>query len=61
MSNKRNKVFVLLVATAFLASCADYMNRRDSVSLRAGDAVEGNNAIHEVSPWPRHAENTTIN
>ena len=61
MSKTKNKVFVLLVATAFVASCADYMNRRDTVSLRAGDAVEGNTAIHEVSPWPRNVENTTIN
>ncbi|MBC2837494.1 hypothetical protein [Paragemmobacter straminiformis] len=37
---------------ALLAGCADYMNRRDSVSARAGDAVEGNLAIQTINPQP---------
>jgi hypothetical protein len=48
----RNKAAVLLLAAAVLSGCADYMNRRDSVTLRAGNAAEANTAIHTVNPWP---------
>jgi hypothetical protein len=44
-----------------LSSCGDYLNRRDTVSVRAGDAVEANTAIHEISPWPPYVENTNVN
>jgi hypothetical protein len=43
---------ILALAVTTLAGCADYMNRRDSVSLRAGNASEANSAIHVINPSP---------
>lgn len=48
----RNNAAVLLLAAAVLSGCADYMNRRDTVALRSGNAAEANTAIHTVNPWP---------
>lgn len=61
MARYRNKAILLLAVTTLVASCADYMNRRDSVSQRAGDAVEANSAIQEISPWPPYVERTSPN
>lgn len=56
-SAKNKRVVLLCVVAAMLAGCADYMNRRDSVSARAGDAVEGNLAIQTINPQPPAAFN----
>lgn len=48
----RSKSILLLVMAVVLSGCADYMNRRDSVTLRAGDAIEANTAIHVINPSP---------
>jgi hypothetical protein len=61
MALSRNRIFVVLAVTALVSSCGDYMNRRDTVSARAGDAMEANAAVHEVSPWPPYVENTNVN
>jgi len=53
---------VLLVA-ATLAGCADvdlYLDRRDTISLSAGDAVATNIVTQTVDPWPRVAGNRNI-
>lgn len=53
LSSKRSNLTGLVVALALmLAGCADYMNRRDSVSLGAGNATEGNIAIQTINPQP---------
>lgn len=58
-SLQRNKrVVLLVVVAAVLSGCADYMNRRDSVSLGAGNAVEGNLAIQTINPQPPAAFRT---
>jgi PBP1b-binding outer membrane lipoprotein LpoB len=51
-STKSKRVVLLCVLAAVLSGCADYMNRRDSVSARAGNAVEGNLAIQTINPQP---------
>ena len=51
-SPKNKRVVLLCVMAAFLSGCADYMNRRDSVSARAGNAMEGNLAIQTINPQP---------
>ena len=43
-----------------LAGCADYMNHRDSVTLGAGNAVEGNIGLHTIDPFPADAYDTDI-
>lgn len=61
-SSQRNKRVVLLaLVAALLSGCADYMNRRDSVSARAGDAVAGNLAIQTINPQPPAAFRTRVN
>lgn len=52
-SLQKNKRLVLLsVLVLSLAGCADYMNRRDSVSAGIGNATEANTAIHTINPQP---------
>jgi hypothetical protein len=38
----------------------DYLSRRDTVSLGAGDAIAVNKATHTIDPWPAHAKDTDI-
>jgi hypothetical protein len=52
-----------LVAAAMLAGCADadlYFDRRETISLHAGDAVAANIVAQTVDPWPREAANRNI-
>jgi PBP1b-binding outer membrane lipoprotein LpoB len=55
--NKRAALICALVLT--LSGCADYMNRRDSVTLGIGNGAEGNSAIHVINPQPPAAYNLT--
>ena len=52
-----------IVAPAMLSGCNedDYLARRDSVSLSAGDAVAVNAVTQTIDPWNRNAKNTDIN
>ncbi len=43
-----------------VSGCADYMNHRDSVTLGAGNALEGNIALHTIDPFPANAKDTDI-
>lgn len=50
-----------LVAAAALAGCSDlYFDRRESISLSAGDDVYSNQVTHMVDPWPKHSANRNI-
>jgi hypothetical protein len=50
----------LLAATA-LTGCSDlYTDRRESISLSAGDAQYSNQVTHMVDPWPRASANRNI-
>lgn len=51
-SPKSKRLVLLCLLAAALSGCADYMNRRDSVSARAGDAVDANLAIQTINPQP---------
>lgn len=51
----------MLVAATALTGCSDmYLDRRDSVSLSAGDAGYANQVTHMVDPWPAHSANRNI-
>lgn len=52
-----------IVAPAMLSGCNedDYLARRDTVSLGAGDAVATNAVTQTIDPWSRNAKNTDIN
>ena len=52
-----------ILAMGTLAGCADadfYFDRRDTISLHAGDAVASNIIVQTVDPWPRVAANRNI-
>jgi hypothetical protein len=52
----------ILVVCA-LTGCAEpdfYFDRRDTISLHAGDAVASNIVVQSVDPWPRVAGNRNI-
>jgi hypothetical protein len=43
-----------------LASCSEYLARRDTISVYGGDAVMGNRVVQMVDPWPPAAADRTI-
>lgn len=48
---------------AMLAGCSDpglYFDRRDSIALGAGDAIEANKVAQVIDPWPPQSGNTNI-
>jgi len=59
-SGTRAIAVAVVIGTA-LAGCSDmYFDRRETVSLGAGDAVEGNKVAQMIDPWPRHSMNNRI-
>jgi len=52
-----------VIAGAMLAGCSDpglYLDRRDSIALSAGDAIEASKVAQVVDPWPANSGNTNI-
>lgn len=50
-----------LVAATALTGCSDlYFDRRESISLSAGDDVYSNQVTHMVDPWPAPSANRNI-
>ncbi len=59
-NNLRGAILVL-ATTAVLGGCTDmYVDRRDTVSFAAGDAVAANKVTHMVDPWPPRAGDRNI-
>ena len=57
----RSLTALALGATTLLGACTDmYLDRRDTVSFAAGDAVAANKVTHMVDPWPVYAGNRNI-
>ena len=50
------KVLAVAGAAAGLTACSDYLDRRDSLYLGAGEAVQTNIVTHRIDPWPVHAQ-----
>jgi hypothetical protein len=42
------------------AESGDYLSRRDTISLSAGDASRTNIAIQTPTPWPSYVNDTAI-
>ena len=60
-SNARSATILALAATTLLGACTDmYLDRRDTVSFAAGDAVAANKVAHMVDPWPLRAGDRSI-
>jgi hypothetical protein len=50
-----------LVAATVLTGCSDlYLDRRESISLSAGDDTYSNVVTHMVDPWPPASANRDI-
>jgi hypothetical protein len=67
MSSVNNRLLRWLLPALFaagtLAGCADadlYFDRRDTISLSAGDAVASNIIVQTIDPWPPVAGNRNI-
>jgi hypothetical protein len=59
-NNFRGAILALAMAAA-LGGCTDmYLDRRDTVSFGAGDAVATNKVVQMVDPWPPYAGNRNI-
>src|SRR5215210_2304453 len=60
-SNARGGAIAALALTLFTSACTDmYLDRRDTVSFAAGDAVAANKVTHMVDPWPVRAGDRNI-
>lgn len=60
MFTPRTDRLAVIALMLLLSGCADYMNRRDSVTLGAGSAMQANIGIHTIQPFPRQAYNTNL-
>jgi len=59
--SRNNRLAVLALAAPLLGACTDmYLDRRDTVSFAAGDAVAANKVTHMVDPWPARAGDRNI-
>jgi hypothetical protein len=60
-NKSRGLTALALGATTLLGACTDmYLDRRDTVSFAAGDAVAANKVTHMIDPWPVYAGNRNI-
>jgi hypothetical protein len=52
---------VAVLAAATLTGCSDlYFDRRETISLGAGDDIAINRVTHMIDPWPPAAANRNI-
>ena len=52
-SSNAMRALGLVLALSVLSGCAEYFERRDTLSAAAGDAVAANEITQMVDPWPR--------
>jgi type IV pilus biogenesis protein CpaD/CtpE len=53
-------VTLLPIACLALSACNQYLERKDTITMSAGDAVAANEAAQVIDPWPRHSQNNNI-
>lgn len=58
--NDAARMLILAAAAALLAGCSDYLDRRDTISLQGGNAVQTNKVTQMVDPWPRASADRNI-
>ena len=51
---------LLSIACLVLSACNQYLERKETVTMGAGDAVASNEAIQTADPWPRYSQNNNI-
>ncbi len=60
MFTPRTDRLAVIALALLLSGCADYMSRRDTVTVGAGSAMQANIGIHTIQPFPRQAYNTNL-
>jgi len=50
----------LAALTAALAGCSEYLDRRDTISIQGGNAVQTDKVVQMVDPWPRASADRRI-
>jgi len=50
----------LVAVFATLGGCSEYLDRRDSIALSAGNAIATDKVTLMVDPWPRASANRNI-
>jgi hypothetical protein len=50
--SKAARALALGAMLAALSGCSEYTDRRDTISIHAGDAVASNKVTQMVDPWP---------
>jgi hypothetical protein len=61
MSRSNAPAILALAATTLLGACTDmYLDRRDTVTFGAGNAVATNKVTQMVDPWPIRAGDRNI-
>lgn len=58
--NNMLRGLALAAALVVLAGCAEYLDRREAISLNAGDAMASDRVTMMVDPWPRVSANKNI-
>jgi hypothetical protein len=58
--NKLARGVAAAALAAGLAGCSEYLDRRDGLSVQAGNAVESNKVSQMVDPWPRYSSDRNI-
>lgn len=59
---RKSRTALLILTGLVVSACTDVdnMNHWDTVTLGAGNAMDANNDIQEVTPWPPHGNNTNV-
>jgi len=59
-STKTVRRLALTAVLATLGGCSEYLDRRDTIALGAGNAIATDKVTHMVDPWPRASANRDI-
>ena len=59
-SSKAVRALALAAVFVMLAGCSEYLDRRDTIALSAGNANATNKVTQMVDPWPRDSANRNI-
>ncbi len=54
------RTVTLAAAVVTLGSCSEYLDRRDTIALSGGNAVQSNQVTQMVDPWPRASAQRNI-
>jgi type IV pilus biogenesis protein CpaD/CtpE len=53
-------VILISLGCVVLSACNQYLERKDTLTFAAGDAVASTAAVQIADPWPKASRNTNI-